>query len=204
MPELVQCRPCGYVTRKNALRRVCPACGAPLTAFAPYKDRVSPWRRFIVSLDLHPILVHAPQAFATFLPAMAVMAIVFPAVHPVEMVGIVYFMVLVLPVSVVGAILTGLLDGKVKYKRLTPPLVVWKIIVGAGMLLVTTANAAILLAGGFRGGTRILVLALAAATLVCAVLLGNAGKQLIVPILPGPMPKSRRKRGEKRSDDFDT
>ena len=185
MPEFVRCKPCGYVSRKGVLRRVCPACGAALSAFEPYEDRVSAARRFILNLDLHPILVHAPQTFATFLPGLAVVGMLFPSLYSAELRAVVCFTALVLPVSVVGAILSGLIDGKVKFKRLGVPLVVRKIVIGACLLIISTVNAAIVLVGGFQDGTRPLVLSLGAASLVCAVLLGAAGKKLILPILPG-------------------
>ena len=185
MSEFVRCKPCGYVSRKGALRRVCPACGAGLSAFEPYEDRVSARRRLILSLDLHPILVHAPQTFATLLPGLALVAMLFPAFYSAELCAVVCFTSLVLPVSVVGAIVSGLIDGKVKFKRLGVPLVVRKIIVGACLLIVSTLNAAIIVVGGFQDGTRPLVVSLGVASLVCAVLLGTSGKNLILPILPG-------------------
>lgn len=185
MSELVRCKPCGYVCRKAALRRVCPACGAGLKAFEPYQDRVSARRRFILDLDLHPIIVHAPQTFATLLPGLAAVAVLFPAFYPGQLNAVVCFSTLILPVSVVGAILSGLIDGKVKFKRLGAPLVVRKIVAGSCLLAVSIANAAIVLAGGFQAGTTPFVLLLGAASLVCAVVLGRAGKKLILPILPG-------------------
>lgn len=185
MSEFVRCKPCGYVSRKGALRRVCPACGAALSAFEPYEDRVSAGRRFILNLDLHPILVHAPQTFATFLPGLAVVAMLFPTFYSAELLAVVCLTAFVLPVSVVGAILSGLIDGKVKFKRLGVPLVVRKIVIGACLLIISTVNAAIIFVGGFQDGTRPLVLSLGVASLVCAVLLGAAGKKLIIPILPG-------------------
>ena len=88
----------------------------------PNEDRVSAARRFILNLDLHPILVHAPQTFATFLPGLAVVAMLLPALYSAELRAVVCFTALVLPVSVVGAILSGPIDGKVKFKRLGVPL----------------------------------------------------------------------------------
>lgn len=185
MPELVRCKPCGYVSRKDALKGVCPACGASLKAFEPYEDRVSARRRLILSLDMHPILVHTPQTFATFLPALAVFALLFPGFYSAELSAVICFAALFLPVTVVGAILSGLIDGKMKFKRLTTPLVVRKIIIGTSLLIVSAANAAVILVSGFHDTARILVLSLGAASFVCAVLLGTFGKKLILPILPG-------------------
>ncbi len=168
MPEFVRCKPCGYVSQKSALRRVCPACGAALSAFEPYEDRVSGTRRTILNLDLHPFLVHAPQTFATFLPGLAAVAMLFPKLYSAQLHAVVCFTALIRPVSVVGAILSGLIDGKVKFKRLGVPLVLRKIFIGVCLLVVSTVNAAIILRDGFQDGTRPLVLSLGVASLVCA------------------------------------
>ena len=185
MSDLVRCKPCGYVTRRDRLRQVCPACGAKISVFEPFEDRVSARRRFILELDLHPILVHAPQTFATILPALAVLVMVFPQFYAAELTAVVCFTALILPVSVLGAIASGLVDGKLKFKRLGPPLVVQKIIVGTCLLAVSTAGALVVLRHGFQGGARAAVVSLGTASFVCAVLLGHTGKQLIRPILPG-------------------
>jgi hypothetical protein len=185
MPELVRCKPCGYVCPKSSLRQVCPACAASLAAFEPYEDRVSAKRRWFLSFDFHPILVHTPQAFVVLLPGLAAVCMLFPEFYSAELCAVVCFMVLLLPLSVVGAILSGLLDGKVKFKRFRAPLLVRKIVFGAFLLIISTVNAAIVLMSGFQDGTRLLVAALGVASLVCGVLLGLAGKKLILPILPG-------------------
>ena len=185
MPEFMRCKPCGYISRKDALRRVCPACGAPLTAFEPYEDRVSAARRSILNLDLHPILVHAPQTFATLLPGLVMVAMLFPGFYANELNAVVCFTSLILPLSVVGAIVSGLIDGKVKFKRLGVPLVMLKMVAGACLLLLSIVNAAIVLVGGFQASVRPFVLVLGAASFLCAVLLGHTGKKLILPILPG-------------------
>ena len=185
MPEMVICKPCGYVMNRDRLRGVCPACGASSSVFKPYEDKVSASRRRILDLDLHPILVHAPQAFATFLPGLTALAILFPPFYPEEVAAVVCFMALILPISVIGAISSGLIDAKLKFKKLSPPLVVRKIVLGVGLLLVSLAIGLVVLLGGFSSDTRLAVAALSGASLLFAILLGHCGKQLIRPILPG-------------------
>lgn len=185
MPELVRCKPCGFVTRKDKLGRVCPACGAKAAAFEAYEDRVSARRRFILNLDLHPILVHAPQTFAALLPVLVAVAMVFRDFYPAELGAVIGFSALILPLGVVGAILSGLVDGRVKFKRLSPPLLVRKIAAGTCLLIVSGTNAAVVLLAGFGPETMPWVLGLGMASLACAVVLGHTGKKLILPILPG-------------------
>jgi len=170
---------------KDKLRRVCPACGAKVAAFEAYEDRVSARRRFILNLDLHPILVHAPQTFAALLPGLVAVAMLFPAFYPAELGAVIGFSALILPLGVLGAILSGLVDGKVKLKRLSAPLVVRKIAAGSCLLIVSGANAAVVLFGRLGPETMSWVLGLGVASLACAVVLGHTGKKLILPILPG-------------------
>jgi len=185
MPELVRCKPCGYVMRKDKLGRVCPACGAKAAAFEAYEDRVSARRRFILNLDLHPILVHAPQTFAALLPGLVALAMLFPEFYAAELGAVIGFSALILPLGVVGAIASGLVDGRVKFKRLSPPFLVQKITAGTCLLIVSGANAAVVLFEGLGPGTLPWVLGLGVASLACAVVLGHTGKKLILPILPG-------------------
>jgi len=93
--------------------------------------------------------------------------------------------VLLLPLTVVGAIISGLIDAKVKLKRLRNPAPLRKIITGNLLLALSIANAAVVLLGGFDESTRPYVLLLGAASLACAVLLGMMGKKLIAATLPG-------------------
>lgn len=185
MAELVRCKPCGYVMPKDKLRRVCPACGVSAKAFRPYEDPVAERRRLVLNLDLHPILVHAPQTFATLLPVLVATTMLVPSFYPAELAAVVCFSALILPLSVAGAIASGLIDGKVKLKRLSAPLIVKKIAAGTCLLIVSGLNATIVLLGNFGPATMPWVLGLSGASFACAVVLGHTGKQLILPILPG-------------------
>ena len=185
MSELVRCRACGYIMKQRSLGQVCPACGLPKTAFEPYKEKLSPGRSLILNLDLHPMLVHFPQAFCSILPLLVIAGILFPTFYAEQLVAVASFTAVVLPLTVVGALLSGLIDAKTKLKKLGTPALVRKIVVGSTLLLVSAANALVVVLSGFRPGTRICVLLLSMASLVCAMLLGMMGKKLIQVVLPG-------------------
>jgi len=185
MAQLLRCKACGYLIREDKLRKVCPACGLRRKIFEPYEPRISAWRSFILDLDLHPILVHFPQAFCTILPLLVLGRIAMPSFYAQQLDAVIQFTVLLLPLTVVGAILSGLIDAKVKLKRLRNPAPLRKIIVGTLLLALSVANAAVVSLGGFDQTTRLYVLLLSSATLACAVLLGMMGKKLIAAILPG-------------------
>ncbi|MBN1909090.1 MAG: hypothetical protein JW818_05070 [Pirellulales bacterium] len=185
MSALVRCKACNYIMKESALGEVCPACGVKRKVFEPYEDRVSARRRFLLDLDSHPILVHFPQALVSMLPVLVAANLWLPSLYGPELIVVTCFTVLVLPFSVMGAIASGLFDAKLKFKKLSPPAVVRKIVTGSLLLVLTTANAAFLCIFGYEGTGRWIVLALALGSLGCAVLLGVVGKKLIPAILPG-------------------
>ncbi len=189
MSALVRCKACGYIMKAEKVGEVCPACGLKSKVFEPYEDKVSPRRRFLLDLDAHPILVHFPQAFASILPPLIVLNFVldllFPGQYVDQLRHVIVFTALVLPVTCAGAIASGLFDARLKLKKLTTPALLRKIAAGVGMLVFSSANTALILLRGFGSETRIFVLALALACLMCAVLLGMMGKRLIPVILPG-------------------
>ena len=183
---LLRCKACGYLIRESRLGKVCPACGLRRKIFEPYEPKVSALRRFILDLDLHPIVVHFPQAFCTLLPLLVLARIVLPAFHGEQLETVINFIVLLLPLSAMGAITTGLIDAKVKLKRLRNPAPLRKIIVGNLLLVLSLAAAAVVFSGVFDPRiTRYVLLLLSTASLGCAVLLGMMGKKLINAILPG-------------------
>ncbi len=75
MKEKVRCKACGYILDKDALGEVCPACGVKKEMFEPWDDKVGALRRSILEMDLHPVIVHAPQAL-TFL--LLILSVTFP------------------------------------------------------------------------------------------------------------------------------
>ena len=171
--------------RERKLKEVCPACGLRRSVFEPYEEKVSARRRFILDLDLHPILVHFPQTFATILPPLLLATMLLPRFYGQELVVVASFTALVLPAAAVGALISGLVDARVKLKTLRTPALVRKIAAGCGLLLFSAMAALIVAFDGCQPGNRVWILALSVASFVCAVLLGMMGKKLIPVIRPG-------------------
>jgi len=184
MSALVRCRACGYVMRESRVGEVCPACGFKRSVFQPYEEKISPWRRRLLDLDAHPILVHFPQALGSMLPPLVVLNLVLPDFYGPELQAVIAFVALVLPLSVLGALASGLFDGRLKFKRLGTPALVRKIAVGAALVVLSTTNAILVVAAGYQA-VQFYVLGLSLASFVCAVLLGMMGKRLLGCILPG-------------------
>ncbi len=130
MTKLIRCKACGYITEEGKIKDVCPACGVPAKMFEPYTDPLSEKRRRILDLHIHPIIVHFPQAFAFTLFALAILFFVAPP--PIQN-AFYYTMQVIsffLPLVVVLSFLTGLFDGKTRFRKVTTPFLKKKIIIG--------------------------------------------------------------------------
>ncbi|PCH67665.1 MAG: hypothetical protein COC06_10980 [Bacteroidales bacterium] len=187
MKELVRCRPCGYVMEKDKLNGVCPACGLPDKVFEAYRERVSPNRLFILNLDLHPIAIHISQTFIALIPLLLVSLWLFPNYHPEKVRIIAEFLIIFLPLALVLAFITGIVDGITRFKSLKPPLLRNKIIYSVILLLIS----GVLLYLMMHSQSHMLLLLVGLIGLGFAVVLGLIGKSLLNVILPGKYPQKR-------------
>jgi hypothetical protein len=188
MAELLRCRTCGYVAEARRVRAACPACGAARKALDAWRDPVGPGRRLLLSLDIHPILLHFSMTFVCLALVLALVALAFPGVYPQTVAGLLVIFTAVLPVAVLAAFLSGLLDARARFRRLTSPLLIRKMIWGAALFLVSCAAAACALLPGAGTGTTeglAVLAALLAAAVVCSAVLGRMGKGLLAGLLPG-------------------
>ena len=189
MKELVRCKPCGYVMEASKLKDVCPACGMPAKAFEPYRERVALNRLFVLSLDLHPIAIHLSQTFVFLIPGLIIFTKLFPDVKSELFAHVIQFSVYAFPLTLISAILTGILDGLFRFKTLTPPLLRLKILFSS-IIVVLAASMFFVAKDGNHGIATIL---LSVGCLICAVRLGLLGKHLIDVILPGSYPVRKPK-----------
>ncbi|HDP79554.1 MAG TPA: rubrerythrin [Spirochaetes bacterium] len=185
MDKLVRCKACGYIMKEKGLKDVCPACGVPKTAFEPFAEKISPRRKMIIDANLHPISVHFPQAFATVLPPLLAATLFVP-----ESIGDVLLcaskvMIYLLPFTVIGAFKAGLLDGYTRFKKLSTPALIKKIITGSALIALSIALAAMTYTRGLEGRFLYYAVILAAACVVCEIILGQIGKKLMIAKLPG-------------------
>jgi hypothetical protein len=166
------------------LKDVCPACGMPAKAFEPYRERVALNRLFILSLDLHPIAIHLSQTFVILIPLLIFSLKLFPEFNNEVFSSVLIFSIYIFPLTLIGAIATGILDGLFRFKTLTPPLLRLKIIFSS--VIIVLAGAMFFIARDGNYGTVTILLSLGC--LFCAVRLGLLGKHLIDVILPGSYP----------------
>lgn len=188
--QLVRCRPCGYIMKESDLGDVCPACGLPRSVFEPYRERVSPKRLFILSLDIHPIAIHVSQTFVAFVPVLIFFQLIFPYFYADIVYSVINFFIFLLPFSLLLSFSTGLLDGITRFKTLRTPMLWSKIIYSTLILVFSVAQ----LFTFIHSNYSLLTIVLCLASLGCAVKLGLIGKQLINVILPGTyVPRKKKK-----------
>ncbi len=181
MKELVRCRPCGYVMEKDKLGDVCPACGLTHKVFEPYREKVSLNRLFVLNLDLHPIAIHLSQTFMALIPLLLLNQIIFPNFYYEQSAIVIHFCIVLLPLTMLLAFITGIIDGITRFKSLKPPLLRNKIIFG---VLIIGVSMALFFMKDIQG-QKAWFLLISLVGLAFAVILGLIGKRLLTVILPG-------------------
>ncbi len=185
MKKMVICKACGYIIQEGKLGDRCPACGVPKTAFIPYEDRLSPKRRKILNLHLHNIMVHFPQAFAVLMLFSMVMVFNIRGVWQADFMITVKILSIFLPISVLGSIITGMLDGKTRFKRLNTRVLKKKIMLGTIFLVFSIGILLALNLSALEYGWRLLALALTALCVLASMVLGYNGGRLAGLEIPG-------------------
>jgi len=177
--RLFICKPCGYVMRESELGDICPACGLPRKVFEQYKERMSPGRSRILQLDLHPIAIHFPQTLLVFLLQALLINILLPNFYPEVLLGTATFSAVLFPITVLGALLTGLVDGKLRFKSVKPPILRKKIIYSSVLLFASIFTPMIAWDGIQVLSDKLWLLVCGSVALYCAIVLGHAGKRLM-------------------------
>jgi rubredoxin len=127
--KLLICSVCGYIITEGYKGDTCPACGVAKTAFQPYVDKMSPQRRKILNLHMHNIFVHFPQAFSLLMLFLIVVSLFLKNSAKFDFMTTFKILSFFLPLSVVVSIISGIIDGKNRFKRITTPILKKKITV---------------------------------------------------------------------------
>lgn len=184
--ELVICKSCGFIMDKSKLRDKCPACGVAAKMFEPYIEKISPKRKRILSLDLHPVLVHFPQAFIVSIFALSLIALAVHGSARATVIAAITVLGTALPLVIIGAFLTGLLDGKIRFRRVTTPILKQKMIWGVLFFLCSCGIFAVVQSKSLASPAPIIVVALLSLpALGCATLLGLLGSSILNSKFPG-------------------
>lgn len=186
MKNLIRCKACGYVTNEGTVKDICPACGVPAKMFEPYTHPVSLKRRRILELHSHPVLVHFPQAFAITLFLLALAAFFVQNNLQEMLFSTINVLSFLLPFSVAAAIAAGFWDGKIRFRRITTPLLKKKIILSVIFFITSFVMAALVLSAQLTAPLiHAIYTTLALITLFCGALLGFIGGRLLDAKFPG-------------------
>jgi hypothetical protein len=186
MDNLMRCKACGFVTDQGKIKDICPACGVSAKMFEAYTHPVSLKRQRILELHTHPILVHFPQAFAFTLFLLSVVLQFASARIQGDLTSTIQVLSFLLPFFVIGAMATGFMDGKLRFRKVTTPLLKKKIILGLVFFITSIVMAALALSGQLlTSPTHIVYFLLAMAASLCAASLGIIGGKLLDAQFPG-------------------
>jgi uncharacterized membrane protein len=176
--KLVRCKACGFIMPEGQHGDRCPACGAPRTAFEPYVDRR------ILRFHLHPIAVHFPTTLSVAVLVFSAGAL-FLTGRPGSLVeSTVQILGTFLPLVVLLAGVIGFWDGKMRFRKISNSKILkTKLAYAIALLVVSLGIAVIVWPDGFV--FRLLVLVLAAGTVVCSIFLGLLGMSLDDAAFPG-------------------
>jgi uncharacterized membrane protein len=164
----------------------CPACGVPAKLFEPYIPTISEKRSRILKIHLHPVIVHAPQSFALFIFLFAVLYLLTDGSIKSALLGAVAALSISLPIVVIGAIGSGLLDGKIRLRKVTTPILVKKIIIGSFYLIFSLVMLLVILFSSLENTTVAAVfLAGSVGCIICSTVLGLLGASLLDSQFPG-------------------
>jgi hypothetical protein len=186
MRQYVVCKACGYIMEARKLGELCPACGVPAKAFEPYTERISEKRKRILDLHIHPIVVHLPQAITPMLILLA-LALAFLAEGRVRtaLLDTTRVLSVFLPFSVVLAFAAGVYDGTLRFHKVTTPLLIRKMAVGAIFLAASLAAGFLALYTDLDALAVALFALIQLVALVAAVILGYTGFGLLSSRFPG-------------------
>lgn len=186
MTEYVRCKACGYIMEASKVKTKCPACGVPAAQFEAFKPRMSEKRKRILDLHAHPIIVHFPQAFSTGLVLLAaLLAILGEGAARTAALGAARSLAIVLPLFVLAAFGAGVLDGKIRFHKLSTPILVRKIIVGALFFVFSLGGAAYGAFTALDSGVLLPFALLEILSLGAGTVLGMLGSGLLDAGFPG-------------------
>jgi uncharacterized membrane protein len=167
---------------EGALKDVCPACGVPKTAFEPFTSKVSEKRENILNLHIHPIIIHIPQGFIISYPFILILGFIFPEPIKAQFFAASSLFGIFMPLFALLGIITGLIDGKIRFKKVTTPALLKKMILGIILFVLSLVPSVMILSGYVN---YIIMLVFSILYLACGTILGKIGSSLTESKLPG-------------------
>ncbi len=183
--ELSRCKVCGYIMETGKIEDVCPACGVPSKVFEPYKLTMSEDRYKVLALHMHPIILHFPQAFVVTAMGMLFLSFFFADPIRANIIVVAKFNLLFLPLTVVMGALTGIKDGQLRFKKLSPPVLQMKIKLSVAFFVLSILTAILGMIWEYTTMNTIILFVLTFIETGVAAVLGRIGSKLIDSFIPG-------------------
>lgn len=185
MKKKVRCKVCGYVMDEAALKDVCPACGVPRTAFVEYKPSISQKREDILNLHLHPISIHFPEAISVFTVFFLIVGFLFGGKLENSLIEANKALFSLFPLTVLAAFASGVYDAKIRFKKLSPPVLKRKIFLGVVLLISSIISLLLVFTAPYSTLEKCMLLLFSVLNLLLCVVLGNTGGKLMDSRMPG-------------------
>jgi hypothetical protein len=180
----LRCKACGLIIDEKSIKDKCPACGVLKSAFEPYQSRVSEKREAFLKLHIHPIIVHLPQGLVVFFILLLAGWILLPDGFFLknEVLSSLKITGFALPFVSIAGFISGLIDGKIRFKKLGTTYLIKKIIIGT-LLILSVIIMDILFITGLI--STILIIFFGLFFITCSALLGKIGGMLIHAVMGG-------------------
>ncbi len=186
MAQLVRCKSCGFITDQSKVKDVCPACGVSAKMMEPYTDPVSEKRGRILKLEMHPIIVHFSIAFCFSTLVLAIAGLFIRGPFSLYLFATLITVTVFSPLVIILSFLSGLLDGKVRFRRVTTPILNKKIILGVLFFVFSSVMLLLAVQPGFSHGDFLTAyIVLNAVSFICSFFLGLLGASLLEAKFPG-------------------
>lgn len=180
MKKIYKCRVCGYILDREDPPDICPACGVKGKIFEEYESPISKKRRKALELYIHPIMVHFPIAFVFSMLMISFLLCLNVFDEPSVFMAMREIIIWILPFAALFAALTGIVDGKLRFKRTNTPHLKKKLIMAGGFILI---SALLLVMQEFfvldKSVINVVILIFSMLLAVFAVLLGLIGSKLL-------------------------
>jgi hypothetical protein len=183
--DQLKCKACGYIINAEKPGDKCPACGLPRTVFEPFKENISKKRKFILDLNLHPIVLHFSQSFTVVIAGFILFGVAFSSSIGNDLLIAARVLAVLLPLAVAAAFTLGILDGWTRFRKLGTRALLTKISLATVLLLISAAISMVAIRYGTDYPGRLILLLLSLSALACQVMLAQIGKTLINAKLQG-------------------
>ncbi len=177
------CRVCGYVRTVSKGGR-CPACGVRDSAFVPFQHKASFKRRIFLKLDVHPVAVHFTITYTAVSALLFVLLLFIDEILEVPIQGILDLQITLLPLLIASGGITGLIDGKIRFKKIKTPYLLRKIVLGSILFVISVILLIIHITSQGDASFLLVEAILVLFAFILASYLGWIGAALICPIVP--------------------